>query len=158
KIKPIIIEAEDFFDRMDPTVAVSYRKRRNPQTDSIFHGILVENYGLASFWLRYPRTVTSAKYKVYWVAVNDFQTGTFPMRVSFKSHADSAFVDPAHVDFDYELPYHDVSLEDYNEVFVGSYQPEYYGTLDVFLKGNNVTAPGQNTIVCDYIKLVPVIN
>ncbi len=158
KFKPIIIEAEKFFDRMDPSVSVEYRKRRNLNTDSIFHDILVQNYSLASFWLRYPTTLNSVEYKVYWVAVNDFQTGTFPMRVSFKSHTDTAFADPTHVSFDKELPYHTVPLEDYEEVYVGNYKPDYYGLLDVFLKGNNVTTLGENTIVCDYIKLVPVIN
>lgn len=158
KIKPVILEGEQFYDRMDPDAGYTIRKRRIPGTDSIFNDIYMDNYGLASYWLRYPTTLNSVTYHVYWVAFNDFQTGTFPMRIGFNPHADTAYADPAAVKFADELDYHTVELNDYHEVYIGDYTPDYYGMRDVFLIGNNVKTNGQNTIVCDYIKLVPVIN
>lgn len=158
KIRPIKIEAESFFDRLDPTKGVSIRKRRDPATDSIFYDILLENYGIASFWLRYPTTLHSVNYKVYWRAVNDFQTGTFPMMLAMNHHIDTAFADPKNILFDYTLPYTTVETLDYREVYIGDFNSTRHGLEDIFLIGNAVTTNGQNTIVCDYIKLVPVLN
>lgn len=157
KIKPVMLYGPHFYDRMAPSAAYTIRTRRNPYTDSIFNDIYMANYGIASYWLRYPATVNSVTYKVYWVAVNDFQTGTFPMRLGFKAHTDTAFADPTRIKFDTEFPYDTVGLNDYNEVYLGDYTPALYGKLDVFLIGNNVTTNGSNTIVMEYIKMVPVL-
>ncbi len=158
KIKPILIQGERFYDRMDPTVGYSIRKRRNPNTDSIFNDILVQNYGISSFWLRYTSTLNTVTYKAYWVAVNDFQTNTFPMMLAFKSHTDTAFADPKNIAYDVRLPYTTVEQNDYSEVYLGNFTPSLYGLEDLFVVGNNVTTNGNNTIVLDYIKLVPVLN
>lgn len=158
KIKPVIIQGEKFLDLLDPTVDYTIRKRRNPQTDSIFQDIYIANHGIADFWIRYKTVVNSVKYKVYWVAVNDFQTGTFPMKVAFKAHTDTLPDDRTTVQFDNDLGYKDVELNDYNEVYLGDYTPNLYGNDDVFLVGNNTRSNGANTLVLDYIKLVPVLN
>jgi hypothetical protein len=158
KIKPITIQAENFFDLLDPTKSVTRRKRRNPANDSIFNDILLQNYGIASFWIRYPTMLNSVNYKVYWRAVNDFQTGTFPMKVAMNHHIDTAFADPKNILFDYSLPYTTVETLDYNDIYLGDFSSTKHGLEDIFLIGNSVTTNGQNTIVCDYIKLVPVLN
>ncbi|AYD48289.1 fasciclin domain-containing protein [Arachidicoccus soli] len=158
KIKPVIIQGERFFDRMDPAVGYTIRTRRDPNTDSIFNDILVQNYGESSFWLRYPTTLNSVTYKVYWVAVNDFQTNTFPMMLAFKSHSDTAFANPINIAYDFKLPYTTVALNDYSQVYIGDFTSNIYGMEDLFIVGNNVKTNGNNTIVLDYIKLVPVLN
>lgn len=158
KIKPIVIEGEAFTNFMDPEVEYTIRKRRIPGTDSIFRDLLIENYGIASFWVRYPRVLNTVTYKAYWVSVNDFQTGTFPMKLAFKGHVDTTFADPAHITFDTELPYQTVELNNYQEVYLGDFKPDFYGLLDLYLIANNVKTNGSNTIVLDYIKLVPVLN
>jgi uncharacterized surface protein with fasciclin (FAS1) repeats len=158
KIKPIVLDGPTFYDRQDPGVAYTIRSRRNPNTDSVFQDVYLANYGIAAFWLRYPTLVNSVTYKVYWVAVNDFQTGTFPMRLGFKSHTDTAFADPTNIPYDYLLPYETVGLNDYSEVYLGNYTPSLYGKLDVFLIANNTKSNGQNTLVLTYIKLVPILN
>lgn len=158
KIKPVVIQGERFYDRMDPTVGYTIRTRRNPDTDSIFNDVLVQNYGLASFWLRYPTILNSVTYKVYWVAVNDFQTNTFPMMLAFKSHTDTAFANPTNIPYDTKFPYTTVQLNDYDEIYLGDFTSGIYGLEDLFVVGNNVKTNGNNTIVLDYIKLVPVLN
>ena len=158
KIKPVTIEAESFYDRYDNTKSYTIRKRRDPATDSVFKDLLMENFGIASYWVRYPVTLNAVTYKVYWRAVNDFQTGTFPMMLAFNQHVDTAFADPKNIPFDYSMPYTDVGLTDYSDVYIGDFTPVKHGLEDVFLIGNNTTSNGKNTIVCDYIKLVPVLN
>jgi hypothetical protein len=158
KIKPVTIEGERFFDRLDNTKSYSIRKRRDPSTDSIFHDLLIENFGISSYWVRYPVTLNAVTYKVYWRAVNDFQTGTFPMMLALNHHIDTAFADPKNIPFDFTLPYTNVDLLNYNDVYIGEFTPAKHGLEDLFLIGNNVTSNGKNTIVCDYIKLVPVLN
>ena len=158
KIKPITIQGESYFDRLDPTKSITRRKRRNPANDSIFTDILLQNYGIASFWIRYPTVLNSVNYKVYWRAVNDFQTGTFPMMVAMNHHIDTTFEDPKNILFDYKLPYTTVDTLDYRDIYLGDFNSTKHGLEDIFLIGNSVTTNGQNTIVCDYIKLVPVLN
>jgi uncharacterized surface protein with fasciclin (FAS1) repeats len=146
KIKPIIIEGERFYDLKDRTKASSVRTRINPLTHLLFRDIYIANHGVNAFWINYRTVVNSVKYKVYWVAVNDFQTGTFPMRVAFK--------DPAVTGFAYKT----VELNNYSEVYLGDYTTDHYGLLNLYLVGNSVTTNGLNTLVLDYIKLVPILN
>lgn len=161
KIKPVTIQGEKFYDRLNNSTAYTIRTRRNPANDSVFNDILMQNYGIASFWIRYPTTLNSVTYHVYWRAVNDFQTGTFPMLVAFKEHSDTSYAtnpSPANLTFDYKLPYTTVPLQDYDDVYLGDFTPPMHRKEDVFLIGNSVTTNGNNTIVLDYIKLVPVLN
>jgi hypothetical protein len=142
----VIIEGEYFSDLKDRTKSYAIRTRLNPLTGNIFRDVYIANHGISSFWINYQARVNSASYKVYWVAVNDFQTGTFPMRVAFK--------DPAVT----TLPYTTVALANYNEVYLGDYTISKYGTTNIYLVGNTVTTNGSNTLVLDYIKLVPILN
>jgi hypothetical protein len=80
------------------------------------------------------------------------------MMLAFNQHVDTAFADPKNIPFDYSMPYTDVGLTDYSDVYIGDFTPVKHGLEDVFLIGNNTTSNGKNTIVCDYIKLVPVLN
>lgn len=158
KIKPVLIEGEAFTNLMDPAVAYTIRKRRIPGTDSIFRDLLIQNYGIASFWVRFPRVLNTVTYRAYWVAVNDFQSNTFPMKLGFKGHVDTTFADPANIQFDTVFPYQTVDLNNYQEVYLGDFTPDFYGLLDVYLISNNVKTNGSNTLILDYIKLVPVLN
>lgn len=158
KIKPVTIQGESFYDRLDDTKSYTIRTRRNPANDSVFNDILMQNFGIASYWIRYPVTLNSVTYHVYWRAVNDFQTGTFPMKLAFKTHSDTAFATPTNIPFDITFPYTTVQLLDYSDVYLGDFTPGMHGIEDVFCIGNSVTTNGNNTIVLDYIKLVPVLN
>lgn len=146
KIKPVIIEGEYYSGVKDATKTIAVRTRVNPATGAIFRDVYMYNYGVASYWLRYGARLNSVAYRVYWVSVNDVQTGTYPMRV--------AFDDPAVT----TIPYTTVPLISYNEQYVGDYNNVRYGMHNVYLVGNSVTTNGSNTILLDYIKLVPILN
>lgn len=154
KIKPIIIQGEHAIGSLtNVNVNNSTRLRRNPNTQEVFRDIFVQNHARANFWLRYNApTAYSTKYKVYWVAVNDFQTVKFPMRVAFKRDTFTDF-----------MTLKEVNTNDYSEVYLGEYTVDkLYSvntaskSLPVFLVGANTTANGLNTVVLDYIKMIPV--
>jgi hypothetical protein len=86
------------------------------------------------------------RYKAYWVAVNDFQTATFTMRLAPGAANATTFA------------YTTVNPSVYSEVLIGefvlnAYQPAY----DVFLVAANSTTATANPLVCDYIRLEPVL-
>ena len=56
------------------------------------------------------------------------------------------------------LPYKQVGILDYSEVYLGDYTVSGYGKIHTFLVSANSTGNGTNTLVLDYIKMVPVIN
>jgi len=56
------------------------------------------------------------------------------------------------------LPYKQVDILNYNETLLGTYTDPAWGKMDTFLIGATTTGNGTNSIVCDYIKLVPVTN
>jgi uncharacterized surface protein with fasciclin (FAS1) repeats len=146
KIKPVMIQGEFFADLRDRTKAYSTRTRVNPLNGQVFRDIYIANHGVNAFWINYQTVANTVAYHVYWVAVNDFQTGTFPMKVAFKN--------PAATEFAYKT----VERNDYNEVYLGDYTVDKYGLLNLYLVGNSVTTNGANTLVLDYIKLVPILN
>jgi uncharacterized surface protein with fasciclin (FAS1) repeats len=163
KIKPVIIQGENY--RSSPTGAVPYFAsyintsgtrstitRRNPYTNTDFREIYFSNHGTASYWIHYLPTLNALTYKVYWVAVRDFNTATVPLvmfsqRVAFGTTA----LIPA-------LPYKQVGILDYSEVYLGDYTVTRFGQWDAFLVGATTTGNGTNSLVLDYIKMVPVIN
>lgn len=154
KIKPIIIQGEQAAASLtNVNVGNSTRLRRNPNTQEVFRDIFVQNHARANFWLRYNApTAYSTKYKVYWVAVNDFQDVKFPMRVAFKRDTFTDF-----------MALKEVNTNDYSEVYLGEYTVDKLYSistaskqLPVFLVGANTTANGLNTVVLDYIKMIPV--
>lgn len=146
KIKPVIIEGEYYSGVKDATKTIAIRTRVNPNTGNTFRDVYMYNYGVASYWLNYKARLNSVAYQVYWISVNDVQTGTYPMRV--------AFDDPGVT----TIPYTTVPVLNYNEQYVGDYTNVRYGVHNVYLVGNSVTTNGSNTILLDYIKLVPILN
>jgi hypothetical protein len=161
KIKPVIIEGENYVPYSGVTPAVSYRNtsgtrstitRRNPYTNANFREIYFYNHGTASYWIHYLPTVNAVTYKVYWVAVRDFNTATTPL-VMFSQRV--AFVTTALLP---AFPYKQVDILNYNEVYLGDYTVTTYGVLDTFLVSATTTENGTNSLVLDYIKMVPVIN
>ncbi|WPQ65149.1 fasciclin domain-containing protein [Chitinophaga sancti] len=146
KIKPVIIEGEYYSGVKDATKTIAIRTRVNPNTGNTFRDVYMYNYGVASYWLNYKARLNSVAYQVYWISVNDVQTGTYPMRV--------AFDDPGVT----TIPYTMVPVLNYNEQYVGDYTNVRYGLHNVYLVGNSVTTNGSNTILLDYIKLVPILN
>jgi hypothetical protein len=94
-------------------------------------------------------------YKVYWVAVRDFNTTATPPAVPLMFSQRVAFGTTALLA---ALPYKQVDILNYNEVYLGDYTVTGYGKIHTFLVSAASTGNGTNTLVLDYIKMVPVIN
>ncbi len=142
-----IIEAEDYLstshDRRGNTF---FRDRINPLTGKPYRDILVLNHGVAMFNLRYALSdMPTMKYKAYWVAVNDFQTGTFSQRVAIDSTTSVA------------VPYTVVPVQTYSEVYIGEFTlATFKPSLNIYLMAANTTTAATNPVVCDYIRIEPV--
>jgi len=146
KLKQFVIQAENYRKTsVDKRGNTYFRDRFNPLTGLDFRDVLVYNHGTALFNINYRLyNVYSMKYKVYWVALNDFQTASFTQKLSI---GDSTFA---------SFPYTTVSPNVYNEVYLGEYNnPGYLDYLDLWLVAANSTAVASNPLVCDYIRFEP---
>jgi uncharacterized surface protein with fasciclin (FAS1) repeats len=106
------------------------------------------------YYYRYKTTVNSAKYQVYWRAVNDVYSTPFNMKVDFSptSHYPKSTETPLTT-----LGYNSSGILNYNEVYLGTYTPASYGSLYTFLvSATGVVSTAPTALSLDYIKLVPV--
>ena len=154
KIQPIVVEAEgnSTFMQSISTATFAVLEKKHPTTNSLSKHILFAGHGVTNFWVRYriPQ-VPAAKYKVYWVAVNDqtrpnyTSSGVTPpvtltQRLAMGNVTNTTFANVT------------VTLNNFSEVLLGEYTTNKYGTLDIFLQGSGTTP-----IVLDYVRLVPVL-
>ncbi|MBC7947708.1 MAG: fasciclin domain-containing protein [Chitinophagaceae bacterium] len=135
---------------IDRTANTNYRVRFNPVTNKDYVDIMVTGHGVTTFYSYYRlNEIPTIKYRVYAVAVNDFQTGALSQNVVVKS-----FVPPATyttlATLAHAVPLHTVAGA-YDEKLLGEFTPTNFGTLEIQLTGLT-TGP----IVLDYLRLVPV--
>jgi len=162
KIKPIRIEGEHYTGIRREDRFPIIRTRKDP-AGIIYKDVFIENHGTSQFWLRYMPEVNSVTYKVLWRAPRDYNlTGTIvysEMAVGFNLAYRTDILDPLDpINPPLLLPYKQVDLSNYNEVYLGEYTPEIFGQLNTAIFSKAVTTNAQNTIVLDYIKLIPVFN
>jgi uncharacterized surface protein with fasciclin (FAS1) repeats len=168
KVQPVIIEGESAYT-LSVSKTVQIRNRRNsldptsPLYNTYFRDLLIENHAVSSFNVKYTPELKSVKYKVYFRAVRDFNlipaTGLteltyFRMKIAFNLSTAT------------EIPYAEkvgviknvdgTFSPNYDEVYAGEYTVAKFGLTNVFLVANNVTTNGLNSLLLDYIKLVPV--
>lgn len=148
KFKSFVIQAENFRYQSAAKLGVTYfRDRFNPLSKNDFRDVLVYNHGIALFNINYRiNNVQSVKYRAYWVAVNDFQTTTFTQLLGIGTPTSTL------------LPYTNVVANNFREVLLGEFTISRYAPfLDLFLTSANSTTAAVNPLVCDYIRLEPVI-
>jgi hypothetical protein len=167
KIKPVIIQGEGYVSGKDDVTGTIFAinagsygtrniiTRRNPLTNLDFREIYYYNHGRASYWVHYLPTLNTVTYKVYWVAVRDFNTTATPPAVPLMFSQRVAFGTTALLP---AFPYKQVEILDYREIYLGDYTVTGFGKIHTFLVGATTTANGTNTLVLDYIKMVPIIN
>ncbi|MFD2036469.1 fasciclin domain-containing protein [Belliella marina] len=143
KIPEIIIEGEDYNSISGGSNFVSIRPRT---WASGGRDVLVRGHATASFHLTYrvPRA-HSVKYRVYWRAVND----NYIPRDNEQRIAINEITNPT---FGYQW----VVRNTFEEVFVGEYEVDLYGNLNLLLTSASVTNNDWNTMVLDYLRLEPV--
>ena len=168
KIKPVIIQGESGYT-LQASKTVQTRTRRNsldptsPLYNSYFKDLLIENHGTSGFWVKYNATLKAVKYKVYFRAVRDFTltpaTGKtdldyFRTRIAFNTSAATELLYSEKVGVIANS--NGTFSPNYDEVYAGEYTVAKYGTMGVYLVANTVTTNGLNSLLLDYIKLVPV--
>jgi uncharacterized surface protein with fasciclin (FAS1) repeats len=149
KFPPIIIQGENPTSfAADRSANTFYRVRYNPVTGQNFNDILLQNYGYASYWIRYfLKNIPSMRYNAYWVAVNDVQTTPlWQQRLGIDSTNNTT-----------NLPYVTMTYKNYNEVSLGQFTINKFKNVNLYVIGptTSSTSGGSNSIVLDYIKLVP---
>ena len=167
KITAVVVQGENyrgFFDatgavvtpRQNNVSAVMVRSRVNPVTGLPFTDLFVYNHGISALSVLYRApNLSSVKYKVYWVAVNDtlivdrtnavvpavfnqrLAMGTF--NANFLPNATGLSVAPL----------------SYTEIYLGDWVQASYGGLNMFLTAAASTAAALNKLNLDYIRLVP---
>ncbi|MDX1936800.1 MAG: fasciclin domain-containing protein [Flavihumibacter sp.] len=148
KFSELLIQAENYTassaDRRGNTY---FRDRFNTITSKDFRDILVLGHGVALFNLRYQLPeMPTLKYKAYWMALNDFQTATFTQKLGIGTATSTTF------------GYTTVSVNNYNEIYLGEFTlTQYQPLFNIYLTAANSTTSAVNPLVCDYIRLVPVL-
>lgn len=173
KLGTVIVEGEELPRTLSVAGISNYvTVRRNPDGLTTYSQIRGDNFAAARSWFRYTKTFNSVRYRVYWRAVRDFNLspvtpmGTptyFRQRVTFKRFDWAADA----------LPYKFVEAREvvstpasnprvfepiYDDIYLGDFVPTRYGSEYVFVVSNDAATVGLNSIVFDYIKLVPVAN
>jgi uncharacterized surface protein with fasciclin (FAS1) repeats len=158
KITDIIVQGESprgFFrptgESVDVRGTTFYRVRRDSTTGNMFNDIYLYNHGIALLNVQYQaNNVPAAKYKVYWVAINDtivvnttINPATYTQRLAMGSSAATNFA------------YVTVPLNNRKEVLLGEYTHTAFGPLNLFLTAANTTVAATNRLTLDYIRLEP---
>ena len=150
KFPVITIQGENptAFRTNDRGTNTFYRARFNPVTGLNFNDILMQNYNFANYYIYYlVKNVNSMRYNAFWVAVNDVQTTPlWSQRLAIDSTTNVA-----------NLPFVTVAYQNYTEVPLGQLSMANYRNLNLFVMGPTTASSsgGNNSIVLDYIKLVP---
>jgi uncharacterized surface protein with fasciclin (FAS1) repeats len=166
KIPTVLVEGEDYISTRDSAlkaVSVSLLGIRARTWASGGKDLMVPggSTGHKTPYLnvsyRTPSYVYAMTYKVYWKAINDFQTDSFQQKIA---------IDPIN-----GTELRDVSLDvtslkyikahsgsTYQETYLGDYTFIDYRKAMLYLVANGTTGSAPNDpIVLDYLKLVPVI-
>jgi len=146
--EPPVGSPGSWFARTDRGSNTYYRIKNDPNGIQ-FKDIYCEgNAGqtlTALFYAGYPiQSMYSCTYKVYIRAINDTKT-LYSQQISFGSNTAGTF------------PYTVVALNNYNEVYLGTYTVPKYGYNSMFLINANSGTSGANSMTMDYIKLVPIL-
>lgn len=123
-----------------------------------FNDIYVYDPTIAYCMLQYnAKDLYSTTYKVYWRAVNDFQTNVFQQRLIVGNVIDenNTFYPTQSIK---DFGYVDVPLLNYEEVYLGDFTLDEAGNIDLIsLVGQSTTTKANNSLTLDYLKFVPVI-
>lgn len=156
KLVDVIVEGEEPTSFSNNVPAnIFHRVRRDPD-GVLFTDIMVQNHGISMFSIDYQLDYFySTTYDVYWRALNDIQSNVFPQRVGIGGMPELNEDDELERPILHMFPYIDVQLNNYNEVFVGTFELNQFRQIVAGLIANNVTTNGNNTLVLDYLRFVP---
>lgn len=138
--------------RTDKTGNTLYRLKLD-NNGLAYKDIEVYNHAFAEFYVEYFRTaVPLVKYKVYARAISggigDSQVANFTQRYFIQNPTTLA----------YDLfATQIVTPLNYNEVYLGDFTPQQFGSLSLRLTAANSTAVNVNTLILDYLRFEPIL-
>lgn len=173
KFRQSIIQGENPSGfQSDKTANTNYRIRYNPVSGQNYADIMVSGHGVTGYYSFYRlNDMPSMKFNVYAFAVNDFQANnmvqsvipvyfTPPATYTVQPCVSSQL--PANTtQLSYAVPLK-TAAGAYNEVFLGSFTSNLYGTLDLRLTSGGTANPpvlgsaGTGPMVLDYLRIVPI--
>ncbi|MFV8270857.1 fasciclin domain-containing protein [Flavobacterium sp. GT2N3] len=136
--------------------AIYYRDKKDP-FGVLFNDIIVQNPGTARFMLNYnAKDLYSTTYKVYWRAINDFQTNVVQQSLNF--YGKYLITNNTVSDFIGTLGPISVQPNFYDEVYIGEFTLDKARNIELIsLIAANTTVNGNNSLTLDYLKFVPVL-
>lgn len=173
KIKPIMVQGENYSEVFPATISLTRRTRRAPD-GSILRDVMNNTHTTNGVWVRFAGTAYSGRYKVYWRMVRDFSlvpaAGAsdivhFPQKVTWnepwKLKPGEVFDPLTSAGLGYQQETFIKNADNtfspnYNEVLLGEFSVERYGALNIYLVANRVTTAVQNSILLDYLRLEPI--
>ena len=173
KIQPIILEGETFNSYSTSGKSANIFDRiRKDENGLVFTDRFISGTAVAQFWARRRvDNLYSAKYQVYWRALNDqgwsTATATAPSApIVFQQKLGLSSAPGAILPYVDIIPYTKVNYnnpvdlikprEQFKEVYLGDITVTTWNGSQLYIIGDNVTGAGLNTISLDYLKLVPI--
>ncbi|MFV8376254.1 fasciclin domain-containing protein [Flavobacterium sp. LB1P71] len=144
-----------------PRSAIYYRDKKNPldPLGVLYNDVIVQNPGTASFMLDYDtKDLYSTTYKVYWRAINDFQTTVVLQSLRFAGKYVTTSTGRTVSDVITTLGPISVQPNFYEPVYIGEFTLTKARNIDLIsLIAANTTTNGNNSLTLDYLKFVPVL-
>jgi uncharacterized surface protein with fasciclin (FAS1) repeats len=138
KLLPIIIQGENYrITSVDRRGNTYFRDRYDTLRKVDFRDVLVFGHGVSQFNINYRiSNVYSVKYKIYWMAFNDFQTASFQQKLAIGTPGDT------------RLNYVTVQPREYRAMEIGTWDnPEFQTFQDFYLVAANSTTAAVNPLV-----------
>ncbi|WP_316807756.1 fasciclin domain-containing protein [Pedobacter agri] len=158
KVPTFKIEGElPFSFRADRTGNTFYRTKLDNK-GILYKDIEVYDHSISEYYIRYVKSsVPMVKYKVYARAVagaaGDAQVSAFTQRYFIYNSLTST---PTASVYDL-FATHNVTLLNYDEVYLGEYTPKQFGLLDLRLTSAASTTKGVSTLILDYLRFEPIL-
>ena len=144
--------------------AIYYRDKKEPlgglfPAGTLYNDVIVQNPGTAMFYLNYDaKDLFSTTYKVYWRAINDFQTNAVSQKLTMWGEYSITNNVVSVSDLIIDFPYKSVTSNVYTEVYIGEFTLTKLRNIDLIsLIAANTTTNGNNSLTLDYLKFVPVV-
>jgi uncharacterized surface protein with fasciclin (FAS1) repeats len=161
KIPTVVIQGENYwatYDNFFVENRISLLGIRSRSWASGGRDLFIPGYStgpnIPSFSVLYRAYLYSIPYRVYWRAVNDFQSGNYSQKLAIDANS-IADITATTYHGDTLVRYKTILPNNFSEVLLGQFTKQTYGILNLFLAAN--TTPTNNPIVLDYLKLVPVL-
>ncbi|MFV5694472.1 fasciclin domain-containing protein [Flavobacterium sp. LB3P122] len=140
-----------------PRSAIYYRDKKDPL--GLFNDVIVQNPGTAMFMLDYDaKDLYSTTYKVYWRAINDFQTNAVLQSLRFAGKY--AIVNGTRTVSEGYGTLGPISVQPnfYEPVYIGEFTLDKARNINLIsLIAANTSTNGNNSLTLDYLKFVPVL-